>query len=162
VWNVVPVLRFVRKVPSNTALVHNNVLLRQQQLSHLISAMNIKFAFILLLMAFLTMTGCSDNAPHGQAAKTPEREISHDKNKLRLVIRWPGDDFASRQDIETRNEIERLIFERKVGKIISVGTGMGWMDIVVEVKDKQIARSSILEIMRTVAPTQKFTIEQSN
>jgi hypothetical protein len=49
-----------------------------------------------------------------------------------------------------------------VGKIISVGTGMGWMDIVVEVKDKQIARSSILEIMRTVAPTQKFTIEQSN
>mgnify|MGYP006944201363 FL=1 len=113
-------------------------------------------------MVFLTMTGCSDNAPHGKAAKTPEREIYHDENNLRLVIRWPGDDFASRQDIETRNEIERLIFERKVGKIISVGTGMGWMDIVVEVKDKQIARSSILEIMRTVAPTQKFTIEQSN
>jgi len=124
--------------------------------------MKIKYAFILLLMAFLTMTGCSDNARHGKAAKTPEREISHDKNKLRLVIRWPGDDFASKQDIETRNEIESLIFERKVGKIISVGTGMGWMDIVVEVKDKQIARSSILEIMRTVAPTQKFTIEQQN
>jgi hypothetical protein len=47
-----------------------------------------------------------------------------------------------------------------VGKIISVGTGMGWMDIVVEVKDKQIARSSISEIMRTIAPTQKFTLEQ--
>ena len=123
--------------------------------------MNIKFAFILLLIAFVTMTGCSDNAPHGKTAKTPERKISH-KNKLRLVIRWPGDDFASKQDIETRNEIERLIFERKVGKIISVGTGMGWMDIVVEVKDKQIARSSISEIMQTVAPTQKFTIEQSN
>jgi hypothetical protein len=122
--------------------------------------MNIKFAFILLLMAFLSMTGCSDNAPHGKAAKTPEREIYHDENKLRLVIQWPGDDFASRQDIETRNEIERLIFERKVGKIISVGTGMGWMDIVVEVKDKQIARSSISEIMRTIAPTQKFTLEQ--
>jgi hypothetical protein len=124
--------------------------------------MNIKFAFILFLMAFLMMTGCSDNTPHGKAAKTSEREISHDENKLRLVIRWPGDDFASKQDIKTRNEIERLIFERKVGKIISVGTGMGWMDIVVEVEDKQIARSSISEIMRTVAPTQKFTIEQSN
>jgi hypothetical protein len=121
--------------------------------------MNIKFSFILILMAFLTMIACSDNAPHGKATKTPEREISHDKNKLRLVIRWPGDDFASKQDIETRNEIERLIFERKVGKIISVGTGMGWMDIVVEVKDKQIARSSISEIMRFVAPTRKFTIE---
>lgn len=121
--------------------------------------MNIKFTLILSLIATLTVTGCSDNAPHGKTAKTSEREISHDENKLRLVIRWPGDDFASRQDIETRNEIESLIFERKVGKIISVGTGMGWMDIVVEVKDKQIARSSISEIMRIAAPTRKFTLE---
>ena len=121
--------------------------------------MNIKFASILFLMAILTLTCCSDNAPHGKTAKTSEQEILHDENRLRLVIRWPGDDFASRQDIETRNEIESLIFERKVGKIISAGTGMGWMDIVVEVKDKPIARSSIAEIMRFVAPSRKFTIE---
>lgn len=121
--------------------------------------MNIKFAFILLLIAFVTMTGCSDNAPHGKTVKTPERKISHN-NKLRLVIRWPGDDFASRQDIETRNNIESLILERKIGKIIRVGTGMGWMDITIEVKDKQAVRSSINDIMRIAAPTRKFTIEE--
>ena len=78
---------------------------------------------------------------------------------LRLVIRWPGDDFASRQDIETRDKIQNLIFERRVGKIVSAGTGMGWMDIVIKVKDKQAARSAISQIMRTAAPARKFTIE---
>jgi len=121
--------------------------------------MNIKFALILSLMALLTIIGCSDDVPHGKTAKTSERGTMIDENKLRVVIRWPGDDFASRQDIETRNKIESLILERKVGKIISVGTGMGWMDIAVEVKDKQVARSSISEIMRIVAPTRKFNIE---
>ena len=121
--------------------------------------MKIKFALILFLMALLTVTGCADDAPNGKTAKSSEREMSHADNKLRVVIRWPGDDFASRQDIEARNEIESFILERNVGKIIRVGTGMGWMDIVVEVKDKQIARSSIAEIMRIAAPTRKFTIE---
>ncbi len=122
--------------------------------------MNIKFALVLSSMVLLTVIGCSDDVPHGKTAKTPEREMMHDENKLRVVIRWPGDDFASRQDIETRNRIESLILERKVGKIISVGTGMGWMDIAVEVKDKRIARSSISEIMRVAAPTRNFTIEK--
>lgn len=122
-------------------------------------AMNIKFALILSLMAILTIFGCSDDVSNGKTAKTSERGMMLDDNKLRVVIRWPGDDFASRQDIETRNKIESLILERKVGKIILVGTGMGWMDIAVEVKDKQAARSSISEIMRIVAPTRKFTIE---
>jgi len=121
--------------------------------------MNIKFALILSLMAILTIIGCSDDVPHGKTAKTSERGMMLDENKLRVVIRWSGDDFASRQDIETRNKIVSLILERKVGKITRVGTGMGWMDIAVGVKDKQVARSSISEIMRMVAPTRKFTIE---
>jgi ribosomal protein S19 len=111
-------------------------------------------------MVLLTVIGCSDDVPQGKTAKSSERGMMHDENTLRVVIRWPGDDFASRQDIETRNKIESLIFERNVGKIISVGTGMGWMDITVEVKDKRVARLSISEIMSIVAPTRKFTIEQ--
>lgn len=110
-------------------------------------------------MALLIVAGCSDDVSHDKTARSQERRMIHDGNTLRVVIHWPGDDFASRQDIETRNEIESLIFERNVGKTISVGTGMGWMDIVVEVKDKQLARSSISEIMRIVAPTRKFTME---
>lgn len=121
--------------------------------------MNQNLIFVLSLMVLLTVTGCSNDVPRSETAKTPVQGVMHDDNKLRIVIRWPGDDFASRQDIETRNKIEGLIFERKVGKIISLGTGMGWMDIVIEVKDKQAARSSISEIMGIAAPNRKYTIE---
>jgi hypothetical protein len=121
-----------------------------------------KFALILSLTTLLNVIGCSDDVPHGKTAKTSERGMMHGENTLRVVIRWPGDDFASRQDIETRNKIESLILERNVGKIIRVGTGMGWMDITVVVKDKQGAQLSISEIMRTVAPTRKFAIESQN
>jgi hypothetical protein len=121
--------------------------------------MNRKFILILSLTALLTITGCSDNASHEGTAKTSERRIIHDEITLRLIIHWPGDDFASRQDIEARNKIQNLISEKKVGKIISAGTGMGWMDIVIGVKDKPAARSSISEIMRVAAPARKYTIE---
>jgi altronate dehydratase len=124
-----------------------------------IRAMNIKFALILFLAAVLTVVGCSDDAAHKETAKTTETGMIHDEGTLRVVIHWPGDDFASRQDIETRNKIQNLMAERNVGKVVRVGTGMGWMDIIVEVKDKKIARSSISEIMRIVAPARKFTIE---
>ncbi|MCG6973598.1 MAG: hypothetical protein LJE66_10685 [Desulfobacterales bacterium] len=118
-----------------------------------------KFALIFSLSALLTVVGCSDNGAHKETAKTSEHRMMHDETTLRLVIRWPGDDFASRQDIETRDKIQHLISERKVGKIISAGTGMGWMDIVIKVKDRQAARSSISQIMRTAAPARKFAIE---
>jgi hypothetical protein len=111
-------------------------------------------------MALLTLIGCSGDVPPDKTARSPELEMMLDEDTLRVIIRWPGDDFASIPDIETRNKIESLIIERKVGKIIRVGTGMGWMDIAVEVKDKQVAQSSIAEIMHIVAPTRKFTIEQ--
>ena len=122
--------------------------------------MNIKLVLILYLIALLTVINCSDDVQQGKIAKTSERGTMQDENTLRVVIRWHGDDFASKQDIETRNESESLILERNIGKIIRVGTGMGWMAITVEIKDKQIARSAINEIMRTAAPTRKFTIEE--
>ena len=121
--------------------------------------LSIKFALILSLALLLTVIGCSDDAPQKQAAKISETGIHHKEHLLRVVIRWPGDDFASRQDIETRNKIQNFISERNVGKVVRAGTGMGWMDIIVEVKDKNAARSSISEIMRIVAPARKFTIE---
>jgi hypothetical protein len=122
--------------------------------------MNIKLAIILFLIALLTLINCSDDIPKGNIAKTSERGTMQEENIFRIVIRWPGDDFATKQDIETRNNIERLILEKKIGKVIRVGTGMGWMDITVEVKDKQDVRSSINDIMRIAAPTRTFTIEE--
>jgi len=121
--------------------------------------MKMKFAFILSLAALIILMACSDDASRKKAGKTSGTGMIHNEYTLRVVIHWPGDDFASRQDIETRNKIQRLISEKHVGNVIRVGTGMGWMDIIVEVQDKKTARSSISEIMRMVAPTRKFTVE---
>ncbi len=78
---------------------------------------------------------------------------------LRILIKWSGDDFASKQDLEIRSKIETLITERGVGRIVSSGTGMGWMDIQVEVRDRANAREAIDQIMGEVAPEAKYLIE---
>jgi hypothetical protein len=46
-----------------------------------------------------------------------------------------------------------------VGKIIRVGTGMGWMDIALKVENKEDARVALEEIISEVAPGMKFAIE---
>ncbi len=78
---------------------------------------------------------------------------------MRIIIKWSGDDFASRQDLETRSKIESLIVERRVGKITRVGTGMGWMDIWIEVGDRESAKKGIDRIMGEVAANAKYLIE---
>ena len=80
-------------------------------------------------------------------------------NNLRLIIRWPGDDLASKQDLEIRNKIEQRIVAEKVGNIVRSGTGMGWMDIVLHVKDTARARTEIESIMKAIAPDSKFAIQ---
>jgi len=78
---------------------------------------------------------------------------------LRIIIKWSGDDFASKQDLETRSKIESLIVERGVGRILRAGTGMGWMDIFVEAGDRESAKKAIREIMEEAAPKAKYLIE---
>ena len=121
--------------------------------------MNKKAASILSKVVLLIMIGCSDDVPQDKSTIQQASGNKRSESTLRIVIRWPGDDFASKQDLEVRNNIERLIAGRSVGKIIRVGTGMGWMDISLEVEDKALARSEIAEIIQAVAPTIKFTIE---
>ena len=78
---------------------------------------------------------------------------------LRIVFKWAGDDFASRQDLAIRDKIGELIKERGVGKIIRTGTGMGWMDMLVEVKDKDIAIPKLKSIIKETKSDLNFTIE---
>ena len=80
----------------------------------------------------------------------------HDKTgahkTLRIVFKWPGDDFASRQDLAIRDKIEDLIRERGVGQIIRAGSGMGWMDILIEVEDKDNATPKLEAIIKETEP----------
>jgi len=78
---------------------------------------------------------------------------------LRLIIKWPGDDLASKQDLELRDKIEQRLLENKVGKLVRSGTGMGWMDIVLEVNDPKRARALIEATVKSIAPEANFDIQ---
>jgi hypothetical protein len=58
-----------------------------------------------------------------------------------------------------RSRIEGLIGERGVGQVARSGTGMGWMDVWIRVKDNEEARKALRAIMKETAPDAKFSIE---
>jgi hypothetical protein len=111
----------------------------------------IRCGFPLLILLGLVWN-CSDAEP---PASVRGRQGSY----LRLVIKWPGDDPASKQDLALRDKIERRLMEKKVGKIVRTGTGMGWMDIVLKVNDPDSAQSEIEAVMKAIAPDAKFGIQ---
>lgn len=118
-----------------------------------------KWAFLLLVFVFLLFSGCGDKEPINAEKMPPVDDKTGAHNTLRIVFKWPGDDFASRQDLEARDKIGELIRERGVGKIIRAGTGMGWMDILIEVKNKDITIPRLKSIIKETGCELNFTIE---
>ncbi|MEJ2168839.1 MAG: hypothetical protein P8X90_25265 [Desulfobacterales bacterium] len=107
---------------------------------------------VLWLIILSLRWSCSDAEPPASVSGGPGRN-------LRLVIKWPGDDMASKQDLELRDKIEQRLVEKNVGNIVRSGTGMGWMDIVLEVSDPDKARPEIKAIVKEIAPDAKFAIQ---
>ena len=120
---------------------------------------NNKWSFILLAFVLLFAAGCGDEEPTNAMKKPPVHDKTAARNTLRIVFKWPGDDFASRQDLTIRDKIGDLIRERGVGKIMRAGTGMGWMDILIEVKNKDNATPKLEAIIKETEPAIIFTIE---
>ena len=118
----------------------------------------INFFALLFLAILLLSPGYSGEGPDPSAQLQPSHRTNM-PTALRIIMKWSGDDFASSQDLETRSKIESLIAERSVGRIVSAGTGMGWMDIRVEVTERANARKAIDKIMAEVAPKAKYLIE---
>ena len=81
---------------------------------------------------------------------------------LRIVIKWPGDDMADRQELELRDHIAQRIVNENIGKIVRSGTGMGWMDIVVAVENSESNRSIIEQIIKEIMPNSGYTIQIGN
>jgi hypothetical protein len=74
-------------------------------------------------------------------------------------MRWAGDDFAARQDLVIRDQVAQHIVDSGVGKLVRTGTGMGWMDIVIKVQNKERARRKLIAILKRIAPGFRLTIE---
>jgi hypothetical protein len=111
-----------------------------------------------IAIMFLLVTRCSNSDPSQDSQTTDNPSGSATPENLRILFRWPGDDFATRQQLETRDKIVRLIEERQIGFFIQSGTGMGWMDIVVAVDDKSSARNKIEKIINEISPQANFSL----
>jgi hypothetical protein len=103
-------------------------------------------------IVLVLMWSCSDGEPPSSVSEAPGRN-------LRLVFEWPGDDPASQQDLAIRDKIGRQLVAQQVGKIVRSGTGMGWMDIVLEVNDPERALPEVEAVVKAIAPDFKFAIQ---
>jgi hypothetical protein len=121
-----------------------------------------KWAFMLLAIILFLAAGCGDKEPTNTEKRPPVDDKMGAHNTLRIVFNWPGDDFASQQNLAIRDKIGELIRERGVGRIMRTGTGMGWMDILIDVKDKDIAIPNLKSIIKETGPELNFTIEVGN
>ena len=101
---------------------------------------------------------CSNGDPSQDSQSESTTVGNHADKILRIHFRWPGDDFATKQELETRDTIGRILSEKQIGKVIRSGTGMGWMDIVVEVEEKDSARIAIQKIIKEISPESQFTV----
>jgi hypothetical protein len=116
------------------------------------SVLNLWRGGIIWPIALVLLWGCSDGEPPASSRENPAKN-------LRLVIKWPGDDLASKQDLELRDKIEQQLATKKIGKIVRSGTGMGWMDIVLEVDDQIKAREEIKTIVKSISPEANFEVQ---
>ena len=124
--------------------------------------MNFDFAAIILavIVIFAVVTDCSDDEPPEKTGLPQKSHIWNTESKLRIVFRWPGDDFASKQDLAIRDRIGSLLVENRLGKVVRTGTGMGWMDLVVELENNRSARTKIEKIIKEISPDAKFSFEE--
>jgi hypothetical protein len=122
------------------------------------SVMKLIVPILGLAVVLILVINCSngDSSKDSQPANRASGN-QPDKN-MRILFQWPGDDFATRQELETRDNIGRIISEKQIGKVIRSGTGMGWMDIVIEVEEKDSARRAIQKIIKEISPESKFTV----
>ena len=110
-----------------------------------------RISVIVVLIVFAAVRCTSDEDRQGTGRL--------DSGILRIVMRWAGDDFASQHQLAVRDEIARNITESGKGIILRTGTGMGWMDIIVEVRENK-ARTAIEAIVKEDAKGFAFSIEK--
>jgi len=111
--------------------------------------MRISVLVILIVFAAVRCTSDEDRQSNG----------GFDSGQLRIVMRWAGDDFASQHQLAVRDEIASTIAESGRGIILRTGTGMGWMDIIVEAREDD-ARTVIEAIVKKHAKGFAFRIEK--
>ena len=122
--------------------------------------LKIKQRALLLLGCVLLLTaGCGNDEPTNAVKKVSVDDKTGAPSNLRIVFKWPGDDFASMQDMAIMDKIVNRIRDRGVGTVIRTGTGMGWMDILIQVENKDSAIPKLNAIINDTGTGLNVTIE---
>jgi hypothetical protein len=111
--------------------------------------MRISVLVLLIMFAAVSCTSDEDRQSTGKPGS----------DKLRIVMRWAGDDFAAQKNLAIRDQVVQHLVDSGAGKLVRTGTGMGWMDIVMEVQNQERARQEIAAIVNRIAPGFRLTIE---
>lgn len=68
-------------------------------------------------------------------------------SEIHIQIKIKGDGFASPEELRERNGLEEEIEKRMIGEVVDAGSGMGVMDLAVEVADPLKAQEQILKLL---------------
>jgi hypothetical protein len=80
--------------------------------------------------------------------------------EVHIQIKIQGDGFASEEELKKRNDLEDAIEAQKLGEIVDAGTGMGVMDLFVEVADDAQVRPALEKLVAQFGLTAQTSISQ--
>lgn len=65
---------------------------------------------------------------------------------VEMIINLAGESFANAEEFRLKQELSDLIELRQIGKVVGSGSGLGQMDIGVEVVDLETGKSRLRQL----------------
>jgi hypothetical protein len=89
--------------------------------------------WLVLALVAVACLSCSGNDRQRQTTTTPRFQAG----QYRIEFSRPGDDPASIQELEIIDRIKERIASQGVGEVVSTGSGMGTITILLQVHDQE-------------------------
>jgi len=86
-----------------------------------------------MTMAVISCLSCSGNDGKRKPGSTPGIQA----DQYRIEFSLPGDDFASIPELENISRIKERIIGQAAGQVISTGSGMGTITILLKVHNQE-------------------------
>jgi len=118
--------------------------------------MKFRNLFAFFVLAAVILASCSDRASKEEPLGVrPASDKSYE-----VTFSFPGDDFASRQDIRIIDRIKMQITKEGIGQVLRTGSGMGYMSMVFKPKDEN-SLDSLKKIVQELYPEARYRIESA-
>lgn len=117
--------------------------------------MNAGFGLLCALFALAMSAACSS----GVVEETSPPLAGEGEERLRILFTLPGDDMESPEALMLRKKIEKALTERGAGEIVSAGTGMGTMEIVLKPRGGS-PEETAAEVIARLYPDARYRFER--